>query len=186
MLAACCAWAAWEAWRRDGGLRAFVAPLVAPLGAVAYLGYLWAHTGSATIWFRTQREVWRERIDWGDAMVDRVFDFARHPFDDPVVTVVVLGLAVAVAGIVLLVTTDLPRTLYVYTAGILFLAVGSATLGARPRFVFTAFPLAIAAAIRLRGVAYAVVLGTAAALMPLLVVFYSKGYFELVPGAPAP
>jgi hypothetical protein len=46
--------------------------------------------------------------------------------------------------------------------------------------------LAIAAAIRLRGVAYATVLATAAALMPLLVVFYSKGYFELIPGAPAP
>lgn len=186
VLAACCAWAAWEAWRREGEWRAVVAPVLAPLGAVAYMGYLWAHTGSATIWFRTQRDVWRERIDFGDAMVDRTVEFARHPFDDPAVAVVVLGLAVAVAAVVLLVTTDLPRTLYVYTAGILFLAVGSATLGARPRFVFTAFPLAIAAAVRLRGVAYAAVLGTAAALLPVLVVFYSKGYFELIPGAPAP
>jgi uncharacterized membrane protein len=153
---------------------------------VAYFGYLWAHTGSATIWFRVQREVWREHVDWGDAMVDRTFDFARHPFADPAVTVVILSLVVAVAGIVLLVTTDLPRTLYVYTAGILVLAAASATLGTRPRFVFTAFPLAIAAGIRLRGTAYALVLGTAAALMPLLVVFYSKGFFELIPGAPAP
>jgi hypothetical protein len=186
VLAACCGWAAWEAWRRDRTLRPLVAPLLAPLGTVAYFAYLWAHTGSATTWFRTQREVWNERLDWGDAMVDRVFDFARHPFDDPTVTVLVLALVVTVAGVVLLVTTDLPRTLYLYTAGILFSALCAATLGARPRFVFTAFPLAIAAAIRLRGVAYATVLATAAALMPLLVVFYSKGYFELIPGAPAP
>ena len=118
--------------------------------------------------------------------MDAVLDFVRDPFDDPAVTVVVLGLAVAVAGVVLLVTTDLPRTLYVYAAGILFVAVGSATLGARPRFLFTAFPLAVAAAVRLRGLALAAVLGTAAALLPLLVVLYSKGYFEQIPGAPAP
>jgi hypothetical protein len=186
VLALCCAWAAAEARREDRDLRPVVAPLLAPLGTLAYFAYLWAHTGSATIWFRTQREVWRERIDWGDAMVDRVFAFAHHPFHDPAVTVVVLGLVVTVAGVVLLVTTDLPRTLYVYTAGILFSVLAAATLGARPRFVFTAFPLAIAAAIRLRGAVYAVVLATAAALLPLLVVFYSKGYFELIPGAPAP
>jgi hypothetical protein len=186
VLAACCAWAAWEAWRRGEGLRALIAPVLAPLGTAAYFGWLWAHTGSATIWFRTQREVWQERIDWGDATVDRVFEFARHPFEDPAVAVVVLGLAVATAGVVLLVTTDLPRTLYVYTAGVLFMTVASATLGARPRFVFTAFPLVVAAAIRLRGTAYTVVLTAGAALLPLLVVFYSKGYFELIPGAPAP
>lgn len=186
MLVACCMWAAWEAWRRDGALRPLVAPLLAPLGTVAYFGYLWAHTGSATIWYRTQREGWHERIGWGDATLDGVLEFVRHPFDDPAVTVVVLGLVAALAGVVLLVTTDLPRTLHVYTAGILFLAVASATLGARPRFVFTAFPLVVAAAIRLRGAAYATVLGTAAALLPLLVVFSSKGFFDLVPGAPAP
>jgi len=186
VLAVCCAWAAWEAWRRGEGLRPLVAPLLAPLGTAAYFAWLWVHTGSATIWFRTQQEVWRERIDWGDATVDRVFEFGRHPFEDPAVAVVVLGLAVAVAGVVLLVTTDLPKTLYVYTAGVLFLTVASATLGARPRFVFTAFPLVVAAAIRLRGTAYTVVLATGAAVLPLLVVFYSKGYFELIPGAPAP
>jgi Dolichyl-phosphate-mannose-protein mannosyltransferase len=186
VLAACCAWAAWEAWRQDRALRPLAAPLLAPLGTVAYFGYLWVHTGSATTWFRTQRDGWHERIDWGDATVDKVVEFLRHPFDDPAVTVVVLGLVVAVAGVVLLVTTDLPRTLYVYTAGILFLAVASATLGARPRFVFTAFPLAIAAGMRLRGAAYSAVLGTAAGLLAVLVVFYSKGYFELIPGAPAP
>jgi hypothetical protein len=186
VLAACCAWAAWEAWRRGEGLRALIAPALAPIGTAAYFAWLWAHTGSATIWFRTQREVWRERIDWGDATVDRVFEFARHPFEDPAVAVVVLGLVVAIAGVVLLVTTDLPRTLYVYTAGVLFLTVASATLGARPRFVFTAFPLVVAAAIRLRGTAYTVVLTAGAAVLPLLVVFYSKGYFELIPGAPAP
>jgi hypothetical protein len=42
----------------------------------------------------------------------------------------------------------------VYALGIVVLALFSKTLGARPRFVFTAFPLIVAPARMLRGAAF--------------------------------
>src|SRR5262249_28174514 len=44
-IVAACAVAAWLAWRRNRDWRAWVAPLLAPAGFVAFQLYLWVHTG---------------------------------------------------------------------------------------------------------------------------------------------
>ena len=36
--------AGWAAWR-DRSVRPLVAPLLVPLGFIAYMGWLWRHTG---------------------------------------------------------------------------------------------------------------------------------------------
>jgi hypothetical protein len=55
--------------------------------------------------------------------------------------------------------------LTVYAAAVIALAVCSETLGARPRFVLTAFPIFFVFALRLRGPAFSAVLGLFATVL---------------------
>jgi len=208
VLVVCCAWAAVQELRgrpsgrpsggerkggeRKGGerkgadRRALLAPVLAPIGLLAYFTYLWRETGDPGYWFRVEREVWRERVDLGRNTVERALDVVGDPLGESGELILALGLLFTVVAGVLLVRLRPPAPVLLFTAGVLGLSLASATLGARPRFVLAAFPLVIAVAARARGVAFSVLLGASAASMPLLLVFYSKGFFELVPGAPQP
>ena len=59
-LVAACAVAAFLAIRRSRDWWSLVAPLLAPIGFVAFQLFLAAHTGESWPWFRVQREAWRE------------------------------------------------------------------------------------------------------------------------------
>jgi hypothetical protein len=61
-----------------------------------------------------------------------------------------------------------PGVLTVYSVAILGLAVASSAVGARPRFVLTAFPLIIALAREVRGVAFTSLVGLSAMLLSIV------------------
>ena len=61
----------------------------------------------------------------------------------------------------------------VYTVAIVAFAVGSKTLGLRPRFVLTAFPLVMAIAVKARGWVFQAVLAGSAVLLATVVVLSS-------------
>ena len=164
VLVAACAWAAGLAVHRRREWRALVAPALAPLGILAFFGLLWARTGDPLKWFTVQRELWEERVT-PMALVDDVGVFVAAPFENTNTTAVVLGAVVSAVGLVLLWRSPLPSVLTVYSAGVVALAACSETLGARPRFVLTAFPLFLAFALRLQGVAFSAVLGASATVL---------------------
>jgi glycosyl transferase family 87 len=159
-----CAWAAAVAIRSRRNWRALVAPVIAPLGFVAFQAFLWARTGEPDAWFRTQQEGWEERLALG-ATVSKLREAIHHPFADVNITVAVVGTIFIAVTVVLLVQSRPPGVVLVYTLGVVLLALVSQTLGARPRFILTAFPLVAVLGHRLRGNAFALAVASSATLL---------------------
>lgn len=186
-LALACAVAALIAIRRDRDWSSLVAPALAPLGMVLYLGWLWMNTGAANVWFRVQDEGWGEGIDFGAATMRDItqwywrlpadLDFLSIPF---IVHLRAVGLIFVAVTLVLMIRWRPPAVIWAYTIGILLPSLLSQTLGARPRFIFTAFPLVVALAWSVRGAWYSAVLGSTAVLLALTSIIYTT------PGVVAP
>ena len=185
--AVACGIAAAIAILRDRDWRALLAPVLAPLGFVGYMAWLWAKTGSATIWFRVQREGWGEGIDWGRATFTEIrwwfpglwreLDFMTIPF---IVHLRLAGLVVLVIALVAMFRWRPPAIIWGYTLGVLAPCLLSQTLGARPRFLFTAFPLVVALAWWARGMWFSALLACSAILLAVTTIIYTH------PGVVAP
>ena len=185
-LALACAVAAVLAIRDRREWGALAAPAIAPLGMIGYLWWLWAWTGSADVWFRVQREGWGERIDWGASTLRDIQHYLNLPgeldfLDIPFIFHMRLtGLIFLVVAVVLMVRWRPPAIFWAYAIGVLAPSLLSYTLGARPRFIFTAFPLVVAVAWAARGHVFSVVLACSAVLLALATIIYTT------PGVVAP
>lgn len=158
-LVAACAWAAGVAiWRRRAW-RALAAPALAPLGLIAFFAYLEFHTGEAGAYFRTQRQGWEQTFEPASTL-RIVFDFLRHPFADTNITVMVFGFLFLAVTLALLVRSRPPAILLVYTLAMMGMALSTPTMGARPRFLLTAFPLVTVLAEDLPAPVFSMVLAT--------------------------
>jgi hypothetical protein len=166
-LIAACAWAAGAAILSRREWRSLIAPALAPLGIAGFFALLWSRTGDPTTWFRVQRELWHERVT-PLALVNDVRDFVTDPFGNTNTTAALFGAVVCAIGLVLLVRSRLPSVLTVYTAVVVALAACSETLGARPRFVLTAFPLFFAFALRVRGMTFSAAVAVSATVLGAL------------------
>jgi hypothetical protein len=144
---AACVVAAWFAWPRDREWRALGAAVLSPLGFVAFQLYIGAHAHERGVWFRVQREAWREGTSYGGTAVRSLSRFLLHPFSSPTNAVTAASVVVLVVGLVALRRAHLPAPLVAYTVAAVVLMLLPATITARPRFLTTAFPLAIAAAV---------------------------------------
>lgn len=147
--------AAFVAVRARREWRSLWSVALSPLGFIGFQVFLHHQTGSWSAWSDTQSQGWGERIK-PLALLDLIQAFDRQPFDNVNETVALAGTVVAIIGLVLLVRARPPLELIAFTLGILALALTSHTLGARPRFVLTAFPLAygVARALRRENLAY--------------------------------
>ena len=175
VLAICCAWAAAMAIRERREWWSLVAVALAPLGAVAYFGYLWHRTGSLLAWFHVESRGWGERVDFGVKTVDRLHTAFVHPWVNPNNVATSAGLIFVLLAIPFLLRARLPAVLVIFTAGIILLGVWSRTLGLRPRFVLTAFPLFIALGMRLRPTVQQLVLAGSAGMLALMMVLVAHG-----------
>jgi hypothetical protein len=146
-----CAWCAGRSIVKDRRFGALVAPLLAPLGFIAYMGYLWIHTGTLTAWRLTERGGWKSypsavypfRIIW---------QFVSNPLS-PTITgqILFFGTVAAVIGVVLMVREHQPAPVFLYGICALGAAAVSAPVGLRPRFLMLAFPAIIALGTRYEG-----------------------------------
>ena len=162
-LAPACAWAAVVAIRQRREWRALVAPLLCPIGFVAFQLFLRARTGVAGAYVKTH-EAWGVRVDV--AVVWHQFrDFFRHPLGDMNVTVAVAWAVILAVTLVLLVMARPPGPVLIYALGALAPILVSEGLGARPRFLLTAFPLVAVLGRWLRGNAFTAVLAGSATLL---------------------
>jgi hypothetical protein len=158
-----CAWATAMAIRQRREWGALAAPLLAPLGFVAFQVFVWIRTGTADAYLQTH-EAWGVRLALADTW-DKFREFFHHPLLDMNITVAVAGTVLLAVLLVLLVRARPPGALLAYTVGIVLPVMVSETLGARPRFLLTAFPLVAVVGRWLRGNAFAAVLAGSATLL---------------------
>lgn len=144
-LAAACVVAAFLAIRRDRDWSALVAPALAPLGFVAFQVWLHQHTGEWA-WFRVQTEAWDEGASFGWTAVQNTFEAFLHPLASPTDILTAVTVVATVGLLYVAYKERLPWPMVAYVLVVLALMVLPATVTARPRFLFTAFPLFIAAA----------------------------------------
>jgi hypothetical protein len=163
-LVAACAFAAGMAVWRNRQWRALVAPLLAPAGLVAFVAYLARHTGEAGAYVRTQRQGWEQTLE-PMSVYDSFVAFAQQPFQNMNVTVTTFGAVVLAVALVLLVRSRPPGVLLVYTLAVMGMALLTPTMGARPRFLLTAFPLVTVLAEDLRPASFSILLGIFATVL---------------------
>jgi Glycosyltransferase family 87 len=145
-LVAACAVAALIAIKRHRDWWSLLAPALAPIGFVAFQGYLWFHTDESWAWFRVQRQAWREGTSFGGTAISNTFSFFTHPLASPTDALTAVSMAALLLGLWCLWRKRLPLPMVAYIGVVVVLMLLPATVTARPRFLFTAFPLFISAA----------------------------------------
>jgi hypothetical protein len=162
-LVAACVWAALMAVRSRREWRALIAPVLAPAGALGFFAYLWVHTDQAGAYLRAQQG-WGQRIK-PTATWDILSAFFERPFFDTNVTVVVAGTAFLLVGAWALVRSRPPGVVVAYTIGVMAVALLTPVMGARPRYLLTAFPLVTALGRTLSPLGFTMTLGSFATLL---------------------
>jgi hypothetical protein len=129
-------------WLRESW-RPIVAVLMAPLGLIGFFAFVGASQGRFNAWLTNEKSDGMS-FDWGvgtaRAIKYTLVEWAR-PYE--LLTVLVLVAALVLTAWVL--TERMPAYLYVYTVGVVVLAMGTNAyyLGSKPRFLLPAFLLAL-------------------------------------------
>jgi hypothetical protein len=146
VLGACCLWAAVSAIRRDREWKALIAPALAPSGTLAYFTFLWHHTGDFFAWSHVEQAGW-EYTTADTLKTFMSYQFAlRDPLYDINLTSTTLSFVVAAIGFLMLSRWKPRAELTIFAAGICLMALFFGGPYSKLRYVWAAFPLAIAAA----------------------------------------
>ncbi|MDQ6777585.1 MAG: hypothetical protein M3071_15530 [Actinomycetota bacterium] len=159
-----CAVAALIEIRRRGwkARRALIAPLLAPLGIVAFGAFLWAWTGTPFASYYAQHHEWSEKTN-PLALVTLVLRIINESYFTRTFVHINLNYIAGLVGAVilfyalyLLVKTRprIPAPALVWTFGIAFLAVTSENVPPNPRMLITAFPVVLVFAYRFKDKAF--------------------------------
>lgn len=145
--AACAVAAVIACWNRRT-IRPLIAPMLAPVGFFLFQFWIDSHTGERGVWFRVQTEAWDEGASFGLTAVKRTLEAFTQPLTSPTDLITAVSFLTAIILVVISWRFHrLPAEAAAYSAVILALMLLPATVTARPRFLFTAFPMLIAAAI---------------------------------------
>ncbi|MDX2379657.1 MAG: glycosyltransferase family 39 protein [Acidimicrobiia bacterium] len=132
--------------KRSRDWMSLVAVLLAPIGFIAFQLYVDATAGERGAWFRVQREAWAEGTSFGATAVKNTFGFLTSPFDSPTDALTALTMIALLGMLYCVWKRPLPWPVLTYCLIVIALMLVPATVTARPRFLFTAFPLFIAVA----------------------------------------
>jgi hypothetical protein len=103
--------------------------------------FLRFHTDENWAWFRVQRQAWKEGTSFGATAVTRTFDFFLNPASSPTSVLTAASMTAMIIAIICARKYKIHLMYVAYTAVVLALMLIPATVTARPRFLFTAFPL---------------------------------------------
>lgn len=130
---------------RNRNYRTIFALFIAPSGVISYALFLNSHVGSVDSYFQTQRLGWGEKFDLLARFEDLVQlrDWVLDGFGSADWNRVIPGilLLVTVVSLVGCFKLRLPWQIIIFALGIIAFSLSSATLGMRPRFYMSAFPL---------------------------------------------
>jgi hypothetical protein len=143
-----CAVAAFIAIRHDRRWKALVAPALAPLGFLAWVGYVGHRAGELTGYFTLQREGWGAGVDFGRASAGSVIDLLTLHWVEPdrVLNAAAL-LGIGVLGLVLAVRRHLDPVWIAYAAAVVVVGIINERQTSAGRFLLLAFPLFVAFAL---------------------------------------
>ena len=145
-LIAACAIAALIAIIQDRRWRSLVAPVIAPIGFIGFHLLLWRRTGETLVWFRTQSEAWHEGTSFGLTALRNTAEAFTRPLSSPTDVITAVSFISTIVLVWMAHKKRLPWPVATYTIVVLILMLAPATVTARPRFLYTAFPLLISAA----------------------------------------
>ena len=145
-LIAACAVAALLAITSRREWRSLVAPVIAPIGFIGFHVFLWRRTGEKDAWFRTQREAWHEGTSFGLTALRNTIDAFTRPLSSPTDIITAVSFIATLLLVYMAWKKRLPWPVATYCAVVLILMLAPSTVTARPRFLYTAFPLLISAA----------------------------------------
>ena len=135
--------AAFFAIRERREWKALAAPIIAPLGWLTFQILLSEHASEAGVWFRVQREAWEEGLSFGSTALSRIWTAISDPLGSPG-SLFTLG---SVIAMLLMIygswKVKIPPAWTAYSVTVLALMLLPSTVTARPRFLYTAFPLLI-------------------------------------------
>jgi hypothetical protein len=145
---AACAVAAYLAWRQTKSLKPFIAPLLSPIGFIGYQLWINNHADESQVWFRVQGEAWKEGASFGLTAIRRTLEAFTQPLTSPTDLITAASFVLTLFLLWLVWKRHrIPLPALAYSAVVIALMLLPATVTARPRFLFTAFPLFIAAAV---------------------------------------
>jgi hypothetical protein len=166
--------------------RALIAPAFTPLGILAYFGYLGQRTGNYGYWFWIENKDWRQHIDWGAHTFSVLLGLnPRNAHHKLYIVLLLIIFAAALAGIALMLAARLPLPVSLFAILTVVLAVVSSDGGAKPRFMWIAFPIFIGAAAKLPRAIYWPVLILSAAGLAFVIGVWPHHFTGAVPW-PAP
>lgn len=126
-------------------IRPLIAPLLAPIGFLVFQLLIDTHTEERGIWFRVQTQAWDEGASFGITALRRTLDAFTQPLTSPTDLITAMSFLGCILFIVVAWKKHrVPIEAAAYSAVIVALMLLPATVTARPRFLFTAFPLLIA------------------------------------------
>jgi hypothetical protein len=145
-LVAACAIAALLAIRERREWRSLIAVVLAPIGFIGFQLWVNRHANESWVWFRVQTEAWSEGTSWGYTAVHRTAKAFISPLTSPTNTITAVSVLTLALLFWLMHRYRLPAPFVAYVVVVVLLMLIPNTVTARPRFVYTAFPLFISAA----------------------------------------
>ena len=145
-LVVACAVASFIAIRTSRDWRSLVAPVLAPIGFIGFQWYVDRTAGERGAWFRVQSEAWSEGTSFGVTAFTNTAQFITNPLGSPTDALTALSVVSLIAMVYCAWRVRLSWILSAYSAAVIVLMLMPETVTARPRFLFTAFPLIIAVA----------------------------------------
>ncbi len=146
-IAVACAVAALFAIKDDRDWRSLAAVLMAPIGFIVFQIWLGQHAGETFVWFRVQREAWGEGASFGMTALTNTLEAITQPLTSPTDTITAVSVVTIIVLLWMAWRARLPFFVNAYSWTIIALMLVPATVTARPRFIYTAFPLLIGAAV---------------------------------------
>lgn len=155
------------AWTLVGsGRRAWPVALM-PAGFCGFLIYLWVHTGSPANWFRAQQR------GWGQGFAPfNVWDRLSASAGPGIPVTVSICLILAAAGCFAMRRATVPVAWWLYAVPVLAISVFGRGAWPNPRYLLNAFPLTLAAAVKLQRRSFWVAAVVSLAAMQLALVAY--------------
>lgn len=151
---------------RCAGRRAWPAVLM-PAGFCLFLVYLWIHASSPATWFLAQDRGWGQGVN-----VLNVWDRLSESAGIGIPVTVSICLLLAAVGSYAMTQAVVPVAWWIYTAPILAFSIFGRGAWLNPRYLLNAFPLTLAAAVKLRGRSFIVVAMCSLCAMQLAIVAY--------------
>lgn len=174
-----CAVAAILAVRNDREWKALLAPALAPLGFLAWMGVVAARTGELTGYFTLQRQGLGATVDFGVESGRGIVELLTFQWGTAGRVLNAAALLVGALGLVLAVRRRLDPTWIAYAAAVIVVTAVNQNQASGGRYLLLAFPIFVAFALAIPKRAYPVVVAMSAVAMGG--VFYTVLMLDLTP-----